>query len=205
MIAPHTGVEPKIHSSNNPGCSSGFTVKGKTVGNRHSLTAGHCGTNGTNFYSGSHFYGEIRGRSNYPARDMARVSTSTYTNQIFTDGLDVYNWRTVVGANNGSLNQQLCTSGNTTKSKCNVKIAEYGVSVTTTSGTTTGLVRLTRTGGADACWGGDSGGPVYHRNPNNRRANVKGIISKYQQDGSNCFMHAYTTISNHLNVDVVVN
>ena len=201
--SPHWGAARLKKSGQSWHCSSGFSVVGRTTGTRYSLTAGHCGSNGLNLYSGSHFYGEMAGKSGFPARDMARLKGSSYRNTIWTDGADVYNWRTVVGANDGSLDQKLCISGAKSLARCHVKIVDQNESISFPDGTTNNLMVLQRyTGSSAACQGGDSGGVAYHRNPENRRANVKGII--VGSNGSTlCFIHKYSTIRSHLNVDVL--
>ncbi len=60
----------------NAACSAGWTARGKSTGTLYSVTAGHCGSNGTH-WSSTVFYGELTGKEDYPDYDQARLKDST--------------------------------------------------------------------------------------------------------------------------------
>lgn len=109
------GAQLALHKNGSRHCTSGFTVKGKTTGTRYSMTAGHCvadaGGNGVSFWSGPYFVGSSASFSNFPTRDAVRLKNSNYSPLIWTDGSDVYNYRTVNGAANPVKDRKLCFSG----------------------------------------------------------------------------------------------
>ncbi len=197
--SPHRGGLRMSHFSGEL-CTNGFSVKGKTTGTVYSLTAGHCGANGSAWYA-TNFVGNLAGKANFPARDMARLKNSSYQTWIETDGGDDYDERRIVSAANGTVSSKVCLSGAITKSKCNVEIISYSNTMCDSFGCTTGLVKGTRNGD-HLVVKGDSGGPVYYRNPSNQRASARGTIVGGESWGTVVYWHAWTTISNHLNVDV---
>ena len=74
-------------------CSSGFTVRGRTTGTRYSLTAGHCGSNGSDWWSEVNYFGELAGKADFPDYDQARLKGSSYTNRIYSNGGDTFSSR----------------------------------------------------------------------------------------------------------------
>lgn len=83
-------------------------MKGKSTGTYYSVTAGHCGDNGDDFDSGSHYYGEMAGKADWPDYDMARLKGSTYAGRLWTVGQDNFNTRVVTGANDGTVGSVVC-------------------------------------------------------------------------------------------------
>lgn len=203
--APHWGAA-KI-TSGGTACTSGFTVRGKTTGTLYSLTAGHCGANGSNWNSGTYYYGEMVGKSNYPDYDQARLGGSTNAPTIYTDGLDNFSTRKVTGANNGEVGDSICASGTVTRSICGIKIkalnATFCDNPAVESTCTYYLLRGRRDDDRVIARRGDSGGPVYQRNSTQARASVRGIIVAFDMSGVRLFAERYTSISNHLNVTAV--
>ncbi|MBW9214791.1 S1 family peptidase [Mumia sp. zg.B53] len=188
-------------------CSSGFTVRSKSSSTRYSVTAGHCGANGTSWYSGSYYFGQIAGRSNYPAYDQARLAGSTYTNSIYTDGLDNFNVRTVTGANDGAVGDNVCASGAVTKSVCGIEIkslsASYCDDPAKPATCSTYLMRGRRSDDRVIARLGDSGGPVYQRNTTQSRASIRAMVVAYDMSGVRMYAERYNSISNHLGVIAV--
>lgn len=200
--APHWGGARITAGST--GCTSGFTVKSKSSSTRFSVTAGHCGPNGTAWYSGSYFFGNTAGRTGYPEYDQARLSGSTYTNSIYTDGLDSFTTRVVTGANDGDVGDSVCLSGQVTKSVCGVEIkslsATYCDDPDVAATCTTYLMRGRRSDDRVIVRRGDSGGPVYQRNSTLPRASIRGMIIAYDMGGIRVYAERYNSISNHLGV-----
>ncbi|MFD1824506.1 hypothetical protein [Mumia zhuanghuii] len=200
--SPHWGGA-KI-TAGSTSCTSGFTVKSKTSSTRYSVTAGHCGPNGTSWYSGAYYFGQTAGRSGYPNYDQARLAGSSYTNSIYTDGLDNFNVRTVTGANDGDVGDSVCVSGVVTKSVCGIEIkslsATYCDDPDVSSTCTTYLMRGRRDDDRVIVRKGDSGGPVYQRNTSLARASIRGMVIAYDMSGVRLYAERYASISNHLGV-----
>lgn len=203
--APHWGGA-KI-SSSGASCTSGFTVRGKTTGNRYSVTAGHCGPNGTVWNSGGYAFGQTAGRSGYPEYDQARIAGSTYSNSIYTDGIDNFDVRTVTGANDGAVGDTVCVSGAVTRSICGITIkslsATYCDDPSRPATCSTYLMRGRRSDDRVIARKGDSGAPVYQRNVTKSRASIRGMVIAYDMGGSRLYAERYASISNHLNVVAV--
>ncbi|TNC38351.1 hypothetical protein [Mumia zhuanghuii] len=185
-------------------CTSGFTVKSKTASTRYSVTAGHCGPNGTSWSSGSYYFGQTAGRTGYPEYDQARLAGSTYTNSIYTDGLDNFSTRLVTGANDGDVGDSVCVSGAVTKSVCGIEIkslsATYCDDPARPATCSTYLMRGRRDDDRVIVRKGDSGGPVYQRNTSLPRASIRGMVIAYDMSGVRLYAERYNSISNHLGV-----
>ncbi len=188
-------------SSSGATCTAGFTVKGKTTGTYYSVTAGHCGSNGDTFDSGSFYYGEMAGNSGFPEFDMARLKGSTYAGRLWTVGQDNFDTRVVTGANDGEVGTTVCQSGQTTSSVCGITIQKLDYKFCDTDGTCTPHTgRGTKSG--DICHHGDSGAPVYVRNTSESRASIRGTLIAC--DTGWIVWQKYSTLSSHLNVVAVI-
>ncbi|MGH1564645.1 hypothetical protein [Mumia sp. DW29H23] len=200
--APHWGGARISSGSSN--CSSGFTVKSKTSSTRYSVTAGHCGGNGTSWYSGAYYFGQTSGRSNYPEYDQARLAGSTYSGSIYTDGLDNFDVRTVTGANDGAVGDNVCASGAVTKSVCGIEITSLSATFCddpdVASTCSTYLMRGRRSDDRVIARNGDSGGPVYQRNLTEARASIRAMVIAYDMSGVRMYAERYASISSHLGV-----
>lgn len=188
-------------------CSAGFSVRGKTSGTPYSLTAAHCGPNGTRWFSGAYFYGETAGVSGYPDYDQARLGGSTYTTRIYTDqGEDPYGSRLVTGAADGSIGGYVCQAGASSGSICGIRIISLSATACDGSGDCTTYLGRGRRNGSTLAQGGDSGGPVYYPNPNEPRANIRGTVVGGEfvpaTNSVDVFWERYESISNHLNVTI---
>jgi hypothetical protein len=204
--APHWGAA-KITKSGGTFCTAGFTARGRSSGAYYSVTAAHCGPNGTRWNSGSHFYGTTAGRSGYPSYDQARLGGSSYSPNIYTDGLDNFTSRVVTGANDGAVGDSVCASGTVTRSICGIKIKSLTATYCDIPGNqstcTTYLMRGRRDDDKVVARNGDSGGPVYQRNSTLPRASIRGIVVAFDTRGVRVFAERYASISNHLNVTAV--
>ncbi len=204
--APHWGGA-RITKASGASCTAGFTARGKTTGTYYSVTAGHCGANGTDWHSGSSFYGTTAGRADYPDYDQARLGGSTYSPNIYTDGLDSFSSRVVTGANNGAVGDSVCASGQVTKAICGIEIkaldATYCDNPGVESTCTYYLMRGRRDDDKVIVRDGDSGGPVYQRNTSLPRASIRGMVIAYDLSGVRLYAERYTSISDHLNVTAV--
>ncbi|KHL15144.1 UNVERIFIED_CONTAM: hypothetical protein LK11_22720 [Mumia flava] len=201
-VAPHWGGARIVSSGTR--CTAGFSVVRRS-GGRASLTAGHCGPNGTSWKSGTEFYGVTRGRSGFPDYDQARLQGSTYAPRIYTDGLDRYSSRAVHNANDGAIGDVVCASGDVTLSVCGIVIKSFTATFCDDVGCTTHLMRGRRSDDRVIVRDGDSGAPVYHRNPSKPRASVRGMVIAYDQGGSRLYAERYTSIANHLDVTALTN
>ena len=181
-------------------CSAGWTARGKSTGTLYSVTTGHCGSNGTH-WSSTVFYGELTGKEDYPDYDQARLKDSTYTNRLYTDGQDNFDTRKATSAKDGYIGDRICQSGATSGSICGIRTLSFDSRFCDEAGCTTYLGRGIKDN-ATAAQGGDSGGPVYYRNTELPRADIRGItVAGGYED---IWWERYASISNHLNVTAVV-
>jgi hypothetical protein len=206
--SPHAGganITP-TSGSTSPYCTSAFGLVGKSTGDVYGSTAAHCGNNGNARYSGSYFFGNIAGKANAPSYDTVRLRDSSYEPFLYTDGLDNYTSREVVGANDGAVGTVYCTSGNVTKSNCGAKMTVLDTSYYADNyGWVDHVAKYVPATSSTPpiCRPGDSGGPVYTRNTANNRANVKGIISGGNESTGACYASMYYPLSDHLNSHVL--
>jgi hypothetical protein len=200
--SPHFGGA----SISGPGgtCTSGFSVTLNSSGNDKGITAGHCGSNGDAFSSGSYFFGDLVGKSNFPTYDQARLSGSTYAAGLYTDGADTYSIRFPQNANDGAVGDLICLSGATTRSVCNVEIKSLTASFCDAAGCTTYVMRGKKADGGVIAHLGDSGGPVYHRNSSTDDASIRGMIFALDQGGVRVYAERYNSIAGHLGVTALL-
>ncbi|WP_370617268.1 hypothetical protein [Mumia sp. Pv 4-285] len=204
--APHW-AGARITNSGGSSCTSGFAVRSKTSSTRYGVVAGHCGANGTTWHSGGVYFGRTAGRAGYPDYDQALLSGSTYSNYLYTDGRDTEAVRVVGAANDGSIGDSVCASGYVSRSICGIKIkslsATFCDDADRPSTCTTYLMRGRRDDDLRIVHSGDSGGPVYWRNPDAARASIRGMVVAYDMSGVRLYAERYTSISNHLGVVAV--
>jgi hypothetical protein len=151
---PHWGGSA-ITRSGGVRCTSAFTVQTST-GARRAVTAGHCGTVGTVWNSGSYYFGNMTSRASFPTWDLALLSGSTYGSYIYMGG------STGVGTPTGAfgnpvVNVNYCTSGSTTYENCGKRVTSLSAQFCDASGCTPGLASYV---GGTSTAGGDSGGPL---------------------------------------------
>lgn len=137
-------------------CSSGFTVLVNGV--RRQTTAAHCAATGAAITSpGGHSFGTITHRAQYPQFDMALMSGSTYSRNVYLGGSTGLP-TAITGANNPVLGASYCTSGATTYQKCGKVATNLFDTMCDAAGCTNNLVSTT---GGTYVGPGDSGGPFY--------------------------------------------
>ncbi|MGW6279888.1 hypothetical protein [Kribbella sp. NPDC055071] len=184
-------------------CSAGFSVVRRSNKQRGSVTAGHCGAQGTVWNSGPNYYGTTAVRTNYPDYDQSLLTGSSYGAKIWTDGPgDAANTRTVKGGADPGVGTVVCQSGSFSTSVCGITVRSTSAKYCDTDGCTTYVIRATR-GGLVAIIGGDSGGPLYSR-PSSTTATIRGIAFA----GAGCassrcttlYAERYASIAGHLGV-----
>ncbi|WP_238332037.1 S1 family peptidase [Kribbella jejuensis] len=184
-------------------CTAGFSVVRRSNGQRGSVTAGHCGAPGTEWKSGTNYYGTTAVRTDYPDYDQSLITGSAYGPKIWTDGPgDPANTRTVTGGGDPGVGTSVCQSGSFSTSTCGLTVRSTSASYCDSDGCTTYVIRATR-GGLVAIIGGDSGGPVYSRRGSSS-ATIRGIAFA----GAGCaasrcttlYAERYKSITGHLGV-----
>ncbi|MFC0627880.1 hypothetical protein [Kribbella deserti] len=184
-------------------CTAGFSVVRRAINARASVTAGHCGANGTYWRSGSNYYGTTNGRVNYPDYDQALLTGSSYGPKIWTYGAgDTAQTRTVSSAADPAVGQLICQSGSFSNSICGIRVDSLSAKYCDPDGCTTYVIRGTKSG-ETVIRGGDSGGPVYTK-PGSTTATIRGMAFA----GGNCassrcttiYAERYDSIAGHLNV-----
>jgi hypothetical protein len=184
-------------------CSAGFSVVRRSNGQRGSVTAGHCGAQGTIWKSGTNYYGTTTLRTNYPDYDQSLVTGSAYGPKIWTDGPgDTVATRTVTGGGDPGVGTVVCQSGSFSTSVCGLTVRSTSAKYCDADGCTTYVIRATR-GGLIAIIGGDSGGPVYTRRGTNS-ATIRGTtFAGAGCTASRCttlYAERYNSITGHLGV-----
>jgi hypothetical protein len=170
-------------------CTAGFSVVRRSNGAHASVTAGHCGDVGTDWYSGSNYYGTTIVRTNYPDYDQSLLSGSAYGPKIWTDGPgDTEDVRTVKGGADPAVGTLICQSGSISTSLCGITVQSTSATFCDADGCTTYVIRGTK-GGQIVIRSGDSGGPMYTK-PAADSATIRGIAIA----GSGCTSNSCTTI-----------
>lgn len=208
---PHWGGA-RIHIGPGGYCSSGFAIDTASAGKAF-VSAGHCGVVGNNVSSGTHGWGSVTRRGNFPARDMLVINASNqnydddiYMNPIWSvnDPIDVGGTRVVSAGNH------VCISGATSHTSCNLEVA--GVNAffcdNPTGACTENLVRYNQ--GEGACDSGDSGAPVFSQWGTPVYARIVGMhIGRGSQSAqgapNGCLAHKFRTIENTFDVTVATN
>lgn len=207
-------------------CTSGVAVVGKATGNVYETTAGHCGNNGDSFSNAGREYGDLTNKDDYPTYDTARLHGSRVYNQFFfMDGVcskgstvcagkdciagsdcgsAAEQYREIVGAGDTTVGTVYCVSGSYTKSVCNAKVVERDVAAyfNGNSKPTLHLDRYDSTNNEMIAQQGDSGSPVYTRNPDNRRANFKGWVSGGNNNGKTMYASMYYPNADYLKSNI---
>lgn len=193
------GIRAGNESSNS--CTSAFTVV-LSNGNKGSVSAGHCYSNGQNIWSGSsEYYGVTEGKSDFPNYDMIRIAPNgeTFTNKIHTDPCcpDV---RTVTGHGPASVGELVCASGRVTRAICGLEVKSTSASVCDVYGCTPDLFTMRRASDVIGAQG-DSGGPIYIR-PSSSEARIRGMIVACDDGCKRLYAEKVDNIKSHLNVNV---
>lgn len=177
-------------------CTSAFTAI-LPSGEKGSVSAGHCFSNGQTIRSGSTAYGEAAGESNFPTFDMIRIKPQgeSFTRAVYgTPGSPSV--RDVTGAENPSAGELLCVSGMVSEQICDVEVINLNAEFCDASGCTPNLAKA-RKNGTNVTRPGDSGGPVYRRDGND--AKIRGMIIAFDAPESSLF-HKVNTIKDHLGI-----
>jgi hypothetical protein len=184
------------------GCTSGFAVRRGSDGTRASVTAGHCFVNYTDVYSGSAYYGQTTGRTDYPAYDMTMIFASNqwYTNVLYVDPC-CPNLRNVTGAGNPSVNSLVCVSGAVSLAKCSIRVLNWSGWFCDTDGCTSGLITGRRDNGTAVGQVGDSGAPVYSK-PDGASATIRGMLVGGLDGGTTILAELISNVEAHMNVTV---
>ena len=183
-------------------CTTAFTVRRNSDGQRGGVTAGHCFTNGQSVYSSSRFWGTSWGRANYPAFDMVGVAATsqTYENKIHVDPCCPV-VRTVTNRKAPAVNDSVCQSGMITRAICGLVITNLFAELCDADGCTGGLLDAHR-GTDTVIRGGDSGGPIYIRNGSNN-ATAVGLNVGTTTGGQNLVGEKLGNIESHLGITIL--
>jgi len=188
-------------------CTAGFSVFDQN-GFPGSVTAGHCGPDGTNYSAPSTgFYGQIRGQILNGIADMARLESVfqpvTYAPIIHT-GPSAPTTRTVKGKADPDADDLVCVSGAITEAKCDLRVlpGKHSLCYFTPVGPacTHGLTIAERLN-ATVVTRGDSGGPVYTRS-GATGAIINGMIIGQSGD-HHVYFHTVSEIESRLGVRVM--
>jgi hypothetical protein len=137
------------------------------------VTAGHCGTIGTSFFSpvGSHSFGSITHRAAFPTFDLELMSGSTYRGWIYTSATGTAK---VASAANPGVGSTYCFSGATSGTACSATVTSTTGKLCDTSGCTEPL--LAYTGSVPSA--GDSGAPFYANGSSGgvATAHIRGVV-----------------------------
>jgi hypothetical protein len=195
--SPHWGAA-SIRRGNGVTCTSWANVK--RGGRKMGATAGHCGKNGTRWKSGRHYYGEARGRKNFPEQDSMRLhgrNGHKWHAKIHVNGGRT---RIVTGANNPRVGDLVCKSGQTTGVVCSIEVLATHAVARYAGGVNHNLIYAERRG-VLVGQGGDSGGPVFKAKPD-RRAGMRGMeVAGSRFD--NMYAEKARVIQRHLGVKVL--
>ena len=153
------------------GCTSGFAVVDNATGADKLLTAAHCGKDGTYYTNAAgDFIGAVEGRAVASdseilgATGQARVwigdSIENEQNQVALD---------VAGSSATIAGDWLCDSGSYSGTICQIQAVNVGLTVCLTGfGCVNNAVEAVHQGGFSAGGNGDSGGPVFSVQPDNK-------------------------------------
>lgn len=172
-------------------CSSGITIVAYGSGNVFQTTAGHCGRNTWNYYSGDtngspqYHMGQVftnhinDNPDGFNTDILAYDGATTYRNRFYADP-EQYS-RTVGGGSNAEDGTFVCQSGVSSRQVCGIRVRDPNTSLRNLP-TMFGRVDINHLskGWRDdldlIVMGGDSGGPVYHRN-GDTDAIIRGSVS----------------------------
>jgi hypothetical protein len=160
-------------------CTTGFAIRIQTAVNI--LSAGHCAENFDPILDGG---GTIIGSAMNKSAGHDTVliipdAPNTATGQTFIQAWNGSATRRVAGASRSFVGGVVCTSGSATGENCEVRITAVNLTVKTTGGTFSPLVKASVPAGRVAMGKGDSGGPVYFGNADGT-VNAAGTISSGQ-------------------------
>ncbi len=183
-------------------CTTAFTVRRNSDGQRGGISAGHCFTNGQSIWSSTRFWGNSWGRASYPAFDMIGIAAAnqTYDNTIHVDPC-CPNTRNVTGRKAPAVNDSVCQSGMVTRAICGLVITNLFAQLCDADGCTTGLLDARR-GTDTVVRGGDSGGPIYIRSGTSNAVAV-GLTVGTTSGGRNLVGEKLGTIESHLGVTIL--
>lgn len=151
------------------GCTAGFAINWN--GNSRMFTAGHCGSNGTQFFDGGGQYmGNMINDNNL--RDTAMIDTRS-AGRMWDGGRNSTFSKAVQGTSLSLPGNYVCTSGSWSGVICGIQIRIINVD----RNGHFPMVEAERTNHGQAGGPGDSGGPVFSLpSPDNGKVIAKGII-----------------------------
>jgi hypothetical protein len=199
----------RIFMDNNTGnkCTDAFAFKGNNSGKIFGITAGHCGGSSIWTNLSAHY-------------EMGPISTRYFSNngwdlESFTCNCAGPVWyegpgigtgqgytHHVIGSCYCGTGQLVATDGASTGEVPDTTVGATNVCVTFEDGVTTCHLDVTSKANTVICQGGDSGGPVYQRAPNNNVYAV-GVIIGEANFGNTCYYHPYTSVLGLVNGTIV--
>ncbi|MEU7903466.1 hypothetical protein [Actinoplanes sp. NPDC049118] len=196
------GVRVGSGSLNSNICTTAFTVRRNSNGQRGGISAGHCFNNDQSIWSSTKFWGNGWGRANYPAFDMIGISATsqTYDNTIHVDPC-CPTTRNVTSRKAPAVNDSVCQSGMITRAICGLVITNLFAQLCDADGCTSGLLDAHR-GTDTVIRGGDSGGPIYIRSGSSNAVAV-GLNVGTTSGGSNLVGEKLSSIESHLGVTIL--
>jgi hypothetical protein len=205
MSAPFLGgaQAKRVGSPNAFDCTTGFAVRKTSNGLRYMLTAGHCGGVLSSWISpgSNQTIGAMKFRLT-AGTDEGLIGDKTYQPAIYTGGA-AGTASTVKGAANPVLNKPIyCYSGAWTLEQCTVTI--LSMSSGNCYGGTCYSSQMTFQQFRDCpVAGGDSGAPFYLDFDVGGFPYIRGIVTGYLSDHSECYGEYWTRISSGLGVTIV--
>ena len=182
-------------------CSTGFAVR-LSDGKYRMVTAGHCGAEGTLFYtySGGVYVGVTTSRATYPYYDMELIGKSptakNYGGYVYMGGSSGYGAR-VSGASNPAVGAYYCSSGARTYETCGHKVISTSATWCVSGTCRHGMFAYQ---GGTMMGGGDSGGPFVLKNADGT-VGARGILIGYS--GSTMYGTMWSTIKSYWSLSIV--
>jgi hypothetical protein len=191
-------------------CSTNFAYN-NFLGAAVMVTAGHCGANGFNYYSGGHLVGTassvvISG----PDLGLVWASGQYYTNVIYTDP-GAPTLRHVVGKINPGIGTFLCPNGSYSLAQCGADVYNTSASFCTTNGCTAGMWARRAQANGVICRPGDSGGTVYQQSGSSNALAAGMITGGISDTAGNpvpvygfhvCFFQTVSSIESHYGLTI---
>lgn len=188
-------------TNNYTGCTSGFNMSAAAgMGSTYTVTAGHCGNYGEQFYSGDQFFGYVLDKPSYPNFDFEQIGGQNYGKQIWQQTYNTRNqisgWTPGTGfpAQSG-----VCVSGQTSYwEECFATVSSTDATLCVQAGCTPGLLQYEQSNGSRMTQPGDSGAPIYSLDGSGN-AQIHGIHIGTYEDSTWTWHYAegFNTINNY--------